>query len=225
MLAWLQAAPKDAAEWKSIGMRAASTGEMEAAAKYFDKGCELDPSDDDACYYLGRTLYTLARYAEARRAFEVALKTAPNRRERAARAAALNAVALDQPAEAERHFRDAVRAHSDSDRSVEDTRIEFGAFLVRQGRAGEAVPLLAEALKGSPGSARGNTELGRALLHLGRSSEAARCLETAVKADPSSVATRLLLGRAYLHLGRAADAERELRIGREGWVHGSSTAR
>ncbi|MBM3736038.1 MAG: tetratricopeptide repeat protein [Acidobacteria bacterium] len=204
-----------AADAKQLGIEAAARGHFNTAATHFAAACENAPGDEDACYFLGRTLYTLARYSEARTAFEKASRAAPaDKRERAARAAALNFVALDLPEEAEARFRDAVRAHLGG----EDSRVDFGAFLTRQGRATEAAALLEAALKNQPQSARANAELGRALMHLGRTVAAVPRLERALRLDPKLSDIRLLLGRAYLTLGRTAEGERELR-------HGSSTAK
>jgi tetratricopeptide (TPR) repeat protein len=204
LLAWAGGDPK------KLGIAAAEQGDFDTAVTHFAAACESAPADEDACYFLGRALYALSRYAEARPAFDQAAKAASrNSRERAARAAALNFVALDLPAEAEARFRDAVRAH----RGGDDSRIDFGAFLTRQGRAGEAIPLLQGALKDQPASARASAELGRALLHLGRTAEAVPKLEHAVRLDPKLRDVRLLLGRAYLSLGRAEEGEREMRQG------------
>ncbi|MBM3726340.1 MAG: tetratricopeptide repeat protein [Acidobacteria bacterium] len=204
-----------AVDAKRLGIDAAARGDFNTAATHFASACENAPGDEDACYFLGRTLYTLARYSEARPAFEKASRAAPaDKRERAARAEALNFVALDLPEEAEARFLDAMRAH----RGGDDSRVDFAAFLTRQGRATEAVALLEAALKNQPQSARANAELGRALMHLDRTAAAVPRLERALRLDPKLRDTRLLLGRAYLALGRTAEGERELR-------QGSSTAR
>lgn len=210
-------------------MKAASSGNLEGAAKYFGNACEIAPKDEDACYFFARALYMLARYSEARPAFAIALRSArTQKRERVERAVALNFAALDQPAEAERHFREAVRAQLVPDRSGEDSRVDYGAFLTRQGRTSEAVTLLERAVRDQPNSPRAHAELGRALLHLGRREQAVGRLERSVQLDPKVPATRLSLGKAYLELGRAADGERELQLAQEGWsrqYYGSSTVK
>ena len=95
-------AQPDAATSRSLGLKAASSGDLESAASHFRKACEMAPKDEDTCYYLARTLYTLARYAEAKPPFEIAIKAAARKkRERVERAEALNFVALDQPEEAD----------------------------------------------------------------------------------------------------------------------------
>ena len=214
-----QTAADQAAIWKSRGLTAASSGDIQGAVENFEKACQIFPNDEDVCYLFARALFTLGYYRKAGAALEIAIKLASKKtREKTERAMALNFVALDQPEEAERHFLKAVRAHPNSDRQGADSRVDYGAFLTRQGRAQEAAPLLERVLKDSPEPPRASAELGRALLHLGRTAEAAVRLEKAVRLDPNSAEHRLLLGKAYLQLGRVAEGERELRLGQEGWL-------
>lgn len=213
----LQVVP-DAASWKQRALVLATARKLEAAADAFAKACELAPREEDACYYLARTRYTLGRYEEAREPFEKALRAASKETlARVHRAVAQNFVALTRPDDAERHFREAVRLNRGRASSDDDPRIDYGAFLFRQARTEEALPILEQAVQANPGSARAHTELGRVLLHLGRREAAAARLEKAVQLDPASSSARLLLGKTYLELGRTEEGERQLRLGREGW--------
>jgi Flp pilus assembly protein TadD len=134
------------------------------------------------------------------------------------RATALNFVELGMTQEAERHFRDAIRLYRASTAQPQpDPRLDYGAFLIRQGRTQSALELLQESVTASPASPRAHAELGRALLELDRPAEALPQLKSAVDLDPTAWAVRLLLGKAYLRLGRTEEGERELKLGREGW--------
>jgi len=220
-----EAGPED---WKQRGLKLAMSGQLEAAAETLTKACELSPRNDDACYYLGRTWFTLGRYVEARDSFAKALQISPKPMlSKAHRAAALNFVALIIPEEAERHFRKAVQLSRGTKSTDEDPRVDYAAFLFRQGRMEEALPLLEQAVKEQPASARANTELGRVLLHMGKRELAAARLEKAVALDPRSTAARLLLGRTYLELDRKQQGEEQLRLGQENWNqrYGSSTVK
>src|SRR5437899_5202682 len=105
----LQAAPPEG--WTQLGLRLAADGHLEKAVASFRKGCEQAPNDDDACYYLGRTLFALGRYAEAEFTFDKALRPASKAMlAKAHRGAALNFVALIPPEHAERHFQDPPRS-------------------------------------------------------------------------------------------------------------------
>jgi Tfp pilus assembly protein PilF len=157
----------------------------------------------------------LGRYEDSRAAFELALKRTP--REFAARVhrgAALNFVALGDEAEADRHFRKAIESGQSG---AEDPRVDYGAFLFRQGKTAEASKQLNAAVSANPESARANLECGRVLLQLGHLEDAVKRLEVAVRRNPADANAHLLLGRAYQRLGRDADAERELKLGEREW--------
>ena len=106
-----------------------------------------------------------------------------------------------------------------------DARIDYGAFLIGQGRAQDAVKILNVAIAGSPSSARAQAELGRAFLELDRPIDAVGPLKRSVELEPNGWSVRMMLGKTYLRLGRIEEGERELKLGREGWVkqdYGSS---
>ena len=201
------------------GIRALEAGRLDDAARALGKACELAPADQEACYYFARSLHAMGRYESARKPFEMALRAAPKQMlPRVHRAMALNFYALGMPVEAERHFVKAVELNGRGERGGEDPRLDYGAFLFRQGRTQEALGPLEQAARDAPSSSRANTEWGRVLLHVDRLEEAAACLEKAVALEPGNWNARLLLGSAYLRLGRTNDGEREMRLGQEGWA-------
>ena len=203
-------APANALAWKMLGLVTTSTGDREGALIPLGRACELDPRDDESCYYLARMLHTLGRYEVARAPFEKAIRAAaPATLGGVHRAVALNYIGLGLAADAERHFLKAVQTRTGG----EDPRIDYGAFLFRQGRVQDAVAPLRQAVRDAPTSARANVELGRVLLHLDKAGEAATCLQQAVGREPGNANAHLLLGRAYLRLGRTAEGEREMRLG------------
>jgi tetratricopeptide (TPR) repeat protein len=208
----VQPAALDAPAWMERGRQALEKRAYAAAADAFAKACESAPSNRDACYYFGRTLQSLDRYEEARRAFEQSLAHAAKLdTARVHRALALTYVGLVDPAKAEPHFRAAIRAYTgDGD----DPRVDYGAFLVRQSRAAEAVPILTKAVKEKPDSARAYAALGRAQLETSLPADAAASLEAALALDGAAWQVRLLLVRAYQLLGRSQDAQRELATAR-----------
>ena len=211
-------APGSAQGWKMLGLVSTSLGDLEGAATSLGKACEMAPGDEEACYYLARGLHGLGRYEAARAPFEKALRAAPpSMLARVHRSTALNFVAIGSAAEAERHFVQAIQLAGRTPREPEDPRVDYGAFLFRQGRTQEALRPLQQAAQDVP-SARASLELGRVLLHLDKVDEAAARLEKAVALEPGNFAAHLLLGRAYLRLGRTAEGEREMRLGQQGWT-------
>jgi len=211
--------PTSAPAWKVLGLVTAAGGNLQEALTPFRKACQLAPRDEEACYYFARNLYALHRYDLACEPFAQALRAAPEgMRSKVDRAAALNLEALGRSAEAERHFREAVRLHRDDGRPDEDPHIDYGAFLFRQGRTAEALRTLEKAAAALASSSRANTELGRVLLELGRPDAAAVQLERAIGLERGNWTARLLLGRAYLRLGRKEEGDEQMRLGQEGWA-------
>lgn len=206
---------RSAAEWRQLGLARISDGDLKSATPALQQACELEEKPGDSCYFLARNLHALGEFEAARKAFDVALKAAqPSMRARVLRAAALNYSALGMEREAERDFRQAVALGPSE---TEDARVDWGAFLFRQGRLAEAAIVLDAAVRANLTSARANLEHGRVLLQLNRLDAAAERLEKAVTLNPRDWNAHLLLGRAYQRLGRDADAERELAAGHRGW--------
>ena len=131
---------------------------------------------------------------------------------------ALNFAAMGSEGDAEKHFQQAIRLAVRPVAPAEDARVDYGAFLFRQGRTAAALIPLREAAKEQSASARAQVELGRVLLHMEKVEAAIAVLETAVRLDPSDANAHLLLGRAYLRLGRQSEGEREMRLGQERWA-------
>ena len=224
----VEAQPSDAAAWKALGLLRASRGRLEAAAEALQHACTLRPTDEESCYYYGRSLFALGRYDAAVQPLETALRATPkDRRWRVQRAMARNFEWLGRAADAERSFREAIRLSRGRATPGEDPRVDFGSFLYRQGRTEEAMVPLQEAANAESSQARTHTELGRVLLQLDRVEAAAEALEKAVRLDPRDWSAHLLLGRAYLRLRRDEAAEREMQTGQQGLERsqGSSTVR
>jgi Flp pilus assembly protein TadD len=210
--------PSNAAAWKALGLILLGADEHRAASVSLSNACALDPKDEDSCYLLGRSLFVLGKYNDAVAPFEKALRAVPPANQAAAhRAAALNFVELGMTEDAERHFRDAVRLYRAAAGVQPDPRVDYGAFLTRQGRARDALALLQQSIAAFPDSPRAQAELGRALLELDRPADALPALKKAVDLDPNAWAVRLMLGKAYLRLGRTEEGERELKSGQQGW--------
>jgi tetratricopeptide (TPR) repeat protein len=217
LLLQVEQAPSNAAEWKRLGLGLASEKKFVAAVDPLAKACELDPKDEEACYYFAQTLHALGRWEEALVPFEKALRAVPQRMlARVHRAVALNFMALGRTVEAEQNFKAAIAMRKGSESLPEDPRVDYGAFLFRQGRTDEALQLLREAVRAAPRSARAQAELGRVLLHTGKPDAAVECLEKAIELDPRTPSIRLLLGRAYLQTGRVEEGQRQLQIANKG---------
>ena len=88
--------------------------------------------------------------------FEKALQAAPPEKQAAVhRAAALNLAELGMTQQAELHFRDAVRLYRPPPGAPQpDPRLDYGGFLIRQGRTQSALEMLHQSVSASPTSPR-----------------------------------------------------------------------
>ena len=208
-------AADSAGELRRLGLERISSGQPKLATPFLEKACALEQAPGDSCYYLARNHHALGDFEAARKAFDLAIKTAPPALlPRVYRAVALNYSALGRPEEAERDFRKSMEL---GPASPDDVRVDLGAFLFRQGRTEEASALLKLAVQANPESARANLESGRVLLQTGQLEAASKLLEKAVQRNPADPNGHLLLGRAYQRMGRDADAARELALGEAEW--------
>jgi tetratricopeptide (TPR) repeat protein len=126
----LRQAPSSAAAHKWLGMTYAAQEKFLLAEAPFRRACDLDPKEPDACYYLGRTLFTLSRFQAALDAYG---KAAP-KASRVLLGQALAHEALGRAADAARLFKEAIEA---GDRQA---AIDYERFKRKQAVAGPAVP-------------------------------------------------------------------------------------
>lgn len=201
----VKAKPGDAQAWKALGVVLAAQGDVRGAVEPFEKACALNRRLPDACYYLGRALYSLNRFEDALAPLNRALDADPVRgRSETALGECLEA--LGRNADAEKRLKEAVARR---DASEERALTAYARFLIRAGRAEESLKHLERALRKSSGSPEAHFQMGRALLQLDRLEEAAKHVERTIQSEPNRAPARLLLARLYRRLGRADDAERE----------------
>lgn len=99
--------PMSAVAHKWLGMTYAAEEKFVLAEAPFRRACELDRNEPEACYYWGRTLFSLSRFEAALQAYE---KDAKPRRGKTLLGMALALEALNRDAEAEKLYREAMRA-------------------------------------------------------------------------------------------------------------------
>jgi Tfp pilus assembly protein PilF len=133
--------PGRALAHKLLGMTYTAEQNDPAAREHYQRACSLDPQEQNACYYLGQTLYRLDRSQQAIDAFEIALKKADGRG-RPSLGMALAFEALGKSADAERWYREAIQS------GEKRARVDYGLFLLKLGRTQDGLALLRDA--GSP---------------------------------------------------------------------------
>lgn len=186
--------PANAQYWKVLGAAYAKLEDYRAAIEPFQQACTLNPRLEDACYYLGRAFYAADRYTDALAPLRQAFESDPLKA-RAETALGQSHEALGQPTQAERYFQSALRRR---DAFQQPARLAYGLFLIRQGRAPEAIPILESAQR--PESADSRYHLGLALSQSDRLPEALAALQRAVALDSNHEASFLLLGKVKARL-------------------------
>jgi tetratricopeptide (TPR) repeat protein len=195
-----QADPRNAQKWKAAGAAHAALKHYADAEEAFGRACKLDYKLPDACFFHARALYALDRFEEALASLEHA--DPRNWRARLARAESLEALGRSAPAEQE--YKHALTLCRNADPKP---AIGYAEFLVRQGRAAEAIPRLEEALTAHPATPDVHLWLGRALFETNKLPDALPHLEKAAALNPSSATSHLLLAKALTRLGRPTEAQ------------------
>ena len=174
------------------------------AQEFFKKAQTLDPRDLDARYFSGRAYYDANRFERSIEAFEQALKLDAEQG-RIYENLGLAQDALGNSAAAEKSLRKAVELARGAWRPY----LAYGAFLFRQGRAPEGLPLLRQAVAAAPGSTDARFELARLLYHQGSLAEAATALEPALPSNECRVHS--LMARIYYARGENSRADAEVK--------------
>jgi Tfp pilus assembly protein PilF len=130
--------PSDARVQTYLGMAYAAQGDYKSAEDPLRRACALNPAEDNACYFLGRTLYNLSRFEEALDAFETALRHA-SRPGRTRNGMALAWEALGRVRDAELCYQEAMR------QGETRAQVDYGMFLYKMGRTAESVAVLRKA--------------------------------------------------------------------------------
>jgi hypothetical protein len=113
-------------------------GRLQSAEDPLRRACALNPAEDNACYFLGRTLYNLSRFEEALDAFKAALRHAV-RPGRTRNGMALAWEALGRDDDAERCYQEAIR------QGEACAQVDYGMFLYKLGRTSESAAVLRKA--------------------------------------------------------------------------------
>lgn len=165
------------------------------------RAIELNSNNPELYYQLARAYYSdQMRVAESIAASEKALALSPEYAE------VYSNLALCYEARAENDkarqaYERAVALTAKHGSRDEWPYMNYGAFLVKQGEAEPALPLLREALSRNPANIEAHYYLGRALRKLGRSEEAKQHLEQAIRLDPNAPGSYYELGTLLYQQG------------------------
>lgn len=178
------------------------------AVKWYSKAVEWDPANFQARYYLGRAKYAENLFEDAIEAFSVCLKLDPHS-VKAKDNLGLSLEALGRTEEALAAYRTAIAWQAGGEVKDAGPYVNLGALLSKTGHAGEAVPLLLEAVQIEPAGVNGHRELGKAYAHLEQFDKARQELERSIELAPQVAAPHYLLAQVYRKLGLLDKAQAE----------------
>jgi Flp pilus assembly protein TadD len=180
------------------------------AGKWILRSIEMNGSDPEGWYSLGRLRYTEQRFGDAVDCFKRALALAPGS-VKVENNLGLAYEGLNRTDDAVMAYRQAIawQDAGPSERVSEQPLLNLAIVLRHQGKFAEAQPLLLRAVGIAPQDARIHEQLGQLYTQQGNYAEAAKSLETATRLDPGKSNLHFLLGQAYRHLGREPEAKTE----------------
>ena len=169
------------------------------AIKWLEKAVAIDGTNKDAWYYLGRAYYTVARLADARKAFLTVLTLEP-RHVKAEDNLGLIFESSGQPEAAIEAYRKAISWQEQSLQPSEQPYVNLGNLLMEQGRTTEAQGPLEKAVALASGNAFCHMMLGVYYRKVGQMDSARRELERAAQLDPENAVAHYQLGRLYTEI-------------------------
>ena len=129
----------NARAWKLLGMTYAAEEKYNLAEPAFYRSCTLNNGEENACYYLARTNFTLGRTEKALQFYKLALPAAGAGRGRVLLGIALAYEATAATETAEQYYLQAIHA------GEEHARVDYGLFLFKNGRGAESLATLEKA--------------------------------------------------------------------------------
>jgi tetratricopeptide (TPR) repeat protein len=181
---------------KIVGLDYVLLDDYADAIKWLEKSVELDSTNKDASYYLGRAYYTKGRLDEARKAFLTVLDLDP-RNAKAENNLGLIFESSGQPTEAIEAYSKAISWQEQSPHASEQPYVNLGNLLMEQGRPMDAVAPLEKAVALAPNNAFCHMSLGVYYRKVGQMNSARRELERATQLDPGNAVAHYKLGRLY----------------------------
>jgi tetratricopeptide (TPR) repeat protein len=193
---------------KIVGLDYVLLDDYGDAIKWLEKAVSMDRSNKEAWYYLGRAYYSLARLAEARKAFQAVLDLDP-RDVQAENNLGLVYESSGEPTVAIEAYRRAIAWQENSLQPSEQPYVNLGNILMEQGQIKEALAPLEKAVALAPGNAFCHLTLGVYYHKIGRFEDAQGQLERAIQLNPENAVAHYQLGRLYkdMHATDRAQAE------------------
>jgi tetratricopeptide (TPR) repeat protein len=203
-----QLRPPSANDFKVIAVDYVLLGDFLDADQWFTKALEMNPSDADGWYYLGRTKYNENRFSQAIDAFHTCLKLDAHN-VKAEDNLGLSYEGLNQVEEATQAFRTAIAWQAGAGERDAQPYLNMGMLLLEQEHPEASLPYLEKGVDIAPQSPKAHEQLGRAYLKLKRWKEGDGELEKAVQLAPDSSSLHYELAVSYRDQGLKDQAKKE----------------
>jgi Flp pilus assembly protein TadD len=199
-----------AQQLREVGQAYVLLDDTADAGKWILRSIEMDGSDPEGWYSLGRLRYTEQRFSDAVDSFKHALTLAPGS-VKVENNLGLAYEGINRTDDAVIAYRHAIALQDAGppERASEQPLLNLAIVLIHQAKLAEAQPLLLQAVHIAPRDPRIHEQLGQLYMQQGNYVEAEKYLETATRLDPEKSNLHFLLGQAYHHLGRQQEAKTE----------------
>jgi Flp pilus assembly protein TadD len=193
-----------------VGQDYVLLGDWNDADKWTLRAVQMDPSDADAWYSLGRIRYSEQRFRDAVSCFQQSLKLSP-KSVKVGNNLGLAYEATNQTDAAVAAYRQAIEWQDQGprDQLSEQPLLNLGIVLLHRGDIAEAESLLTKAAAMAPKDPRIHEQLGHLYMQKTDYGAAESELKQACDLDPKNSGLHFLLGQAYRHLGKLQEAKAE----------------
>lgn len=178
------------------------------ADKWMSRSLQMDDTDSDSWYGLGRIRYTRQRFQEAVECFQKALALSP-RSVKAENNLGLAYEGMNRVEAAIQAYRTALAWQKGAAHPSEQPMLNLAIVLIHQSQFAEAQSLLEQAVGIQPKDPKIREQLGHLYLQQKDFGKAQQEFEMAVSLSPESAADHFLLGQTYHRQGMEKKAQAE----------------
>jgi tetratricopeptide (TPR) repeat protein len=200
--------PSSPSDLKIVALDFVLLGNYVDADKWLSKSVQRDPKDAQAWCFLSRIKYDINHFDEAITASKECLQR-DSQNSGALDTMGLAYAEMSRTDDAIKAYRAAIELQAKSLEKDPYPFLDLADLFLKQGRAEQAVPLLAKAVDISPELANAHQLLGKAYLRMNQLQESARELEKTIELEPDCAPAHYLLGQVYRKAGQADKATKE----------------
>ena len=193
-----------------VGQAYVLLGDWADADKWTLRAVQMNPSDADAWYSLGRIRYSEQRFSDALSCFQQVLKLSP-KNVKAQNNLGLAYEATNQVDSAIAAYRQAIEWQNQGprDQLSEQPLLNLGIVLLHRNELTEAEDVLKKAAVLAPKDPRIHEQLGHLYMQKADYKAAEPELQQACRLDPKNSSLHFLLGQTYRRLGKLEEAKAE----------------